>query len=232
MKKIALVSLAAAMSLAASDLTTHAELGYVETKGNTDTKTFTFDGNVKKDIQKHSLKLSLDAQYGENDGVENKNKYKVIGEYFYAYSKEWSFGYMAGYKDDKFSGFEYQFTTGPVVKWTPIDTKEQKLAFDLGVLYAVDKPDNADSNDYASGAAALEYTYQVLENLKFSENASYRTDLSDTDTYFVFSKTALTSKLSDVFSAGISYKVDYTNIPPFGAEHTDRTLAINLIADF
>jgi len=236
LKKVVLASVVTAMALygAGNDklFVSHVELGYVQTNGNTDTKTFNLDGNIKKDIDKHSLKLSFDGQYAENDGEENKNKYKIIGDYLYNFSDVLGFGYMIGYKDDKFSGFDYQFTTGPFVKWTALKDKVQTLAFDLGILYAKDKIEAGDTNDYASGALALEYTYQILENLKFSENASYRTDLSDTDNSFIFSKTAITTKLSDIFSAGVSYKIDYAQTPPAGKKHTDSTFAVNLIVDY
>jgi len=52
------------------------------------------------------------------------------------------------------------------------------------------------------------------------------------DTYFAFSKTALSTKFSDIFSAGISYKVDYSNSPATGKEYTDRTFTANLIIDY
>jgi hypothetical protein len=44
-------------------------------------------------------------------------------------------------------------------------------------------------------------------------------------------KTTLTSKLSDIFSAGLSYKVDYVNLPSV-QEYADTTFTANAIIDY
>ena len=71
----------------------------------------------------------------------------------------------------------------------------------------------------------------MLENLKFDQELSYRGSFEESKKYFVFSKTAFTSKLSDMFSAGLSYKVDYVN-EPGDKEKSDTTLTANLIIDY
>ncbi len=41
------------------------------------------------------------------------------------------------------------------------------------------------------------------------------------------------TKISDVFSAGVSYKVDYTNEANLHhKEYSDKTFALNLILDY
>ena len=50
--------------------------------------------------------------------------------------------------------------------------------------------------------------------------------------YFSFSKTAIETKISDIFSMGISYKVDYTNLPPSDKEYSDKTFMTSLIIDY
>lgn len=239
MKKALVLPLLATLPLMAADdkkddlFVSHLELGYIQTDGNTNTRTFNAEGNIKKDIEKHSFKLGFDGQYADDDGEKIKNRYKITGDYLYNFNDSLALGYVIGYKYDEFLGFDYQIATGPFVKYTALETKTQKLAFDVAGLYSRDKIKDGDSNDYGSAAAALSYEWQMLENLKFTENANYRVDVSDMDVYYVFSKTAFTSKISDMFSAGISYKVDYTNILPAGiSSHTDKTFSINLILDY
>jgi len=54
-------------------------------------------------------------------------------------------------------------------------------------------------------------------------------EIDGMDNYFVYSKSALSSKISDIFSAGLSYKVDYINMSPFCKTYTDRILITNLM---
>ncbi len=216
----------------ASRIKTHAELGYVNSKGNSDTQSLTIDAKIKKDWDMHALSLAVDAEYASESGTDTKNKRFAELEYNYKLNKELYFEYLIGYKYDAFSGYDYNIYTGPGLKYLAIDEKEQELTFESNILYATDKETNKNSYNYASFRAKAFYSLQVLKNLKFEEALTYRTDVSKIDNYYIFSKTALISKLTDIFSASLSYKVDYVNLPGFNKKHTDRTLSANLIADF
>jgi len=245
MKKIILSTMLASSLMMAAEtadkLVTHTELGYVETQGNTHTKTFSLNAKAKKAWGKHVANAKLDAQYASDNDVETKNKYLVELQYDYDFTDRFSFNYLAGYKDDKFSGFEYQFYTGPGAKYKAIISDKQNLSFEANILYALDRHEEvtttvpvqpAYDDDYTSYRAKGLYDLQVLENLKFNQELSIRGSLEDSDVYYTYSKSALTSKLSDILSAGLSYTVDYTNRPATGKEKTDTTITANLIIDY
>ncbi|MCF6331494.1 MAG: DUF481 domain-containing protein [Sulfurimonas sp.] len=237
MKKIlvsALITSSLVVSINAQDkLTTHAELGYIDTQGNTKTQTFNLDSEIKKNFDKHMFTLTLDAQYATTDKTETKNKYLVEASYDYAYTDRVSFGYLLGFKQDGFSGFDYQLYTGPTLKYQAIKTKAHNLALGLSILYAQDKVENTnDADGYVAYGASLVYAWQINEDLKFGQDLGYRSEFEDAKNYFVSSKTSLVSKISDIFSAGVSYKVDYANILPMDKVHTDRTFTVNLIMDY
>ena len=236
-KKIILSALAVsalAISANAEDkLTTHTELGFIDTQGNTQTQTFNLDSKIKKNVGEHMFTLSATAQYATTDKVETKNKYVIELNYDYSFTETLSFGYLLGFKQDQFSGYDYQLYTGPTVKHQTIKTPSQDLALGLSILYTQDQVENVDDPDsYAAYGASLAYVWDINKELKFTQDLNYRSEFSDTENYFATSKTALMSKISDVFSAGISYKVDYANLLPAGKEHTDRTFMANLIIDY
>jgi putative salt-induced outer membrane protein len=232
---------------------THTELGYLETSGNTETKTFNLDTNIKKQWDLHSLELSLLMQYGIEE-VENKNKLLLELDYDYRLSEKLFFNYLVGYKDDKFSGYDYQFYTGPGFKYKAINTDAHNLSLNGNLLFSIDSIDDTyqlsgvtvsypypagsiNQNDgyttnYLSYRAKAVYTWQMLQNLKFSQKLSYRAELADFDNYFAYSKTAFTSRLSEMFSGGVSLQHDYANEPADGKANTDRTLTFNLIVDY
>ena len=234
-------------------LVTHTELGYIETQGNTETKTFNLEAKAKKGWEKHIFHLLFDGQYAEDKGIESKNKFFTELEYDYEFTDRFAFDYLVGYKEDKFSAFDSQFYTGPGAKYKAIMTKNHNLSLEGNILYSIDeimqertlagevvnypypsgsivsKPSETD--DYAAFRAKAVYGWQMLDNLKFDQELSYRSSFEDTDKYFVFSKSALSSKISDIFSAGISYKVDYVN-EAGEKDNTDTTLTFNLIMDY
>lgn len=222
-------------------LVTHTELGYIQTTGNTKTQTFNLDAEAKKGWGRHIGNIMFDGQYAEDEGTETKNKFLTELTYDYMFTKRLSFNYLAGYKSDKFSGFSHQWYTGPGAKYKLLVSPRQNLIIDGNLLYSSDTYDATTvppppiasyTNDYMAYRFKAVYVLQVLNNLKFDQELSLRGSFKDSSNYFAFSKTALSSKISDIFSAGISYKVDYSNIPALGKDTTDTTFTANLIMDY
>ena len=216
-----------------NELNTHAEFGYVSTTGNTDTTAYGLDLKMDKKWDKHVVLFTFDGQYADDSGVETKNKYLTELAYDYEITDRFAFNYLAGYKQDKFSGYKYQAYTGPGAKYKLIKEEKQNLSLEGNILYSQDELENPiKTRNYSSFRAKGVYDWQILDNLKFTQDLSYRTDLEDTQNYFVYSKTAFISKISDIFSFGINYKVDYVNAPPAATLHSDKTLSASLIIDY
>ncbi len=263
-KKIVLSTLLASTLVVAAEpdlkkdnlLVTHTELGYIQTDGNTKTKTFNLEAKAKKGWGRHVFELLFDGQYASDKDVETKNKYIVELVYDYEFTDRFSLNYLNGYKSDKFSSFNYQAYSGPGAKYKLIVSKAHNLSIDGNLLYSVDDIGDVDydsngdiieypnanntpvsttnegeNDSYASYRVKGVYAWQILENLKFDQELSYRSSFKDSNKYFAFSKTAFSSKISDIFSAGISYKVDYVN-ESGDKEKSDTTLTANLIIDY
>jgi putative salt-induced outer membrane protein len=245
-----------ALKVTKNEFVTHTELGYISTGGNTKTQTFNLDSKIKKNWDRHYLGLLLDAQYATDNDVESKNKFFTELSYDYALTPRFAFNYLAGYKRDKFSAYDYQFYTGPGAKYKAIKNEKHNLSLEGSVLYSLDqrmdetytsagvkvnypktsgidptKTKTYGSHEYASLRAKAIYTWQMLENLKFDQEASYRVDAENVQNYFIYSKTGFSSKISDMFSAGISYKVDYVNHAG-DKKRTDTTFTVGIIIDY
>jgi putative salt-induced outer membrane protein len=260
MKKLLLISLTAASLLMATEdpnaFVSHSELGFNHTAGNTDTTTLTLDAKAEKKWSRHSLNAFIDGQYAENNNVESKNKFVTELNYEYVLTHRLSFTYLAGYRDDKFSSFDYQIYTGPGAKYLVFKDDVHNLTVDGSLLYAKDSiarvnfdidgnpimyPNPGNIPTYSTEPSYIEqyaayrlkalYERQLLDNLKFGQELSYRSSFKDQGNFFIYSKSALTSRLSALFSAGLSYKIDYVN-KPGDAERTDTTLTANLIMDY
>jgi putative salt-induced outer membrane protein len=245
-----------------SELVTHTEIGYINTSGNTKTETFTMDMKIKKEFDKHIFAALFQAKYSKENRVESGNNFLGELGYDYKFSKLFSLNYLLGYKRDKFSSFEYQLYTGPGFKYLAINnSKVHNLNFTLSYLYSVDqkvdlyndlsqepiehpfvdadgndiiktKYKNGEKSDYDSARISLEYRLKISKDLRFNQDATYRQDLSDSDKYFAYSKTTISSKIAENLSAGLSYKLDYTNLVDEGIERTDKILTANLIIDY
>ena len=238
-------------------LITHTELGYIETSGNTNTQTFNLDANAKKEWGNHAGKIIFDGQYATQNQIETKNKFLTELTYDYSFSKHFAFNYLVGFKKDRFSGFDYQFYTGPGAKYKALKTANHELYFDGNLLYALDRYEQANfdasgtliaypnpnniatvtsnpayNDQYASYRVKGVYNWQIFSNLKFDQELTFRGSFETSENYFAYSKSALTTKFSDILSGGVSYKLDYINLPAQGKEPTDTTFTANLIIDY
>ena len=268
MKKTALLSLALSTLLMGADevkeissFVTHTELSYVRTQGNTDTTAFSVDFTGTQKINDIAIKLDLDALYGDEKSIENKNKFLGEINLDYHISDHFTINYLYGYKNDKFSGFDSQQYTGPGVKLIAVASNVHNLDFQANALYSQDDemnsyytdetkseqikypypnglegayldPESGDVRSYTGYIGKFSYNWQITKSFKFLQEANYRGDFENSDNYFAFSKTAVESKIASILSLGISYKADYTNQPPAGNVYTDTTFMTSLIIDY
>jgi len=251
MKKLvsALIALGLVTALSAAEdaiVKTHAELSYANTGGNTESQDIA--GNLKLNIPFYSNEVRFvgNVLYSNNEDLDTnitsttKNRWDSELNYDYNFNDTWAFNYIAGAKGDKFSSFVYQAYTGPGGIWTTFKNDAHDLKFQGNILWAWDEnrePYKEDSNDtlhsYAAYQVSMDYTFQITESTKFIQYLMFRSEFEDTTNCFAKSKTAVEAKMSDIFSLGVSYTLDYTNNKADDVRsYTDSVFLASLIADF
>ena len=231
MKRVVAALLVATRAIA-TPWHTHTELSYIQTSGNTDTSSFGLDFHAQKSWLPHEIAFDFDSHYATSNGKETKNVWFLETHYYYHFSKILELEYLVGYKRDKFSGFEYQFYTGPGLGWQAIQTPDQSLSLNLLILYSIDSYTTGQKDIYPSGRAGLEYTYRITPTLTFFEEANWRSDLSHPSNWFLYSKSSFYSTIDGKLKLGVSYKIDYKNRPPEDKKKMDRTFMVSLVVDW
>ncbi|MCJ7764563.1 MAG: DUF481 domain-containing protein [Thiovulaceae bacterium] len=249
MKRVVYLLFAAGLftGLSAADenvLKTHAELGYTNTAGNTESQDLA--GNLKMDYTLFSNGLrfvgnvlySANKNFDTNETAATKSRWDAELNYDYNFNKRWAFNYLAGGKGDKFSTYVYQAYTGPGAIWKAVKSDWNDLKLQANLLWSWDKYrdetlTDKNPNQYASWQVSLDYTYKISETSRFIQYLMYRSEFADTANYFAKSKTAVESKINGYLSLGVSYTVDYTNDKADNIRsYSDRVLLAALIADF
>ncbi|MBD3799692.1 MAG: DUF481 domain-containing protein [Epsilonproteobacteria bacterium] len=215
-----------------TQIITRSEFSYINTKGNTNTTSLAFEGSAKKQWEKHVFRLHADMYKSTDSGKVSKDKWSSEFNYDYQICPRASINYLIGYKEDRFGGFDYQLYTGPGMGVKAIDSTDHKLDFQVNILYEQDKPDNLPTESYFSSKFGAIYHWQIQENLKFIQEATYRINLEEMRHNFFYSKSAIETKINSSLSIGISYKIDYANTPPPLSVHTDKTFLASLIIDY
>lgn len=232
------------------NFTAHAELSYANTAGNTESQDVAGNLKFKYPFYQNAIRFEGNILYSDNDTfdengsytdtVTTKNRWDAEANYDYNFNETIAFNYIAGAKGDEFSTYVYQAYTGPGAIWTAYKSDSQSLKFQGNIMWAWDEhrePYEVGSNDtlhsYAAYQVSMDYIFQFTANSKFIQYLMYRSEFEDSSNYFGKSKTALESKMSDIFSLGVSYTVDYTNNKADDVRsYTDNVFLASLIADF
>ncbi|MBD3810196.1 MAG: DUF481 domain-containing protein [Sulfuricurvum sp.] len=229
---LCIVTIGSFLGAEETPIITHSEFSYINTKGNTNTTSLAFEGSAKKQWDEHVFRLHADMYKSTDSGKTSKDKWSSEFNYDYQIYPRASINYLIGYKEDRFSGFDYQLYTGPGMGVKAIDSTSHKLDLQANILYGQDKPEKLPSDSYFSSKLGVIYHWQIQENLKFIQEATYRINLEQTERYFFYGKTAIETKINSSLSMGISYKIDYVNTPPPPSLRTDRTFLASLIIDY
>lgn len=212
-----------------------AELSYVNASGNTESQTFAGKFSLKKEGPVNRYFATASYLFAENDANETANKLAVDGRYERVLARRLFGLFEAGYRRNKFSGYEWRGFGGPGAGYRFVETERQTLDGVLSVLYYHDELASGveSTDDYAVAKATGKYEFRVNDRVKLSEVLDFWTSLANTDKFFVDSVTAAEIKVNGHISVGFSYTVNYQNrLPSPELRHTDKTLLTTVIIDY
>ena len=178
------------------------------------------------------MSLDVEVLQSTSDGHEDKNKWRAVLQYDYDLTERLYLNYIVAYGEDRFSGYDYKFNTGPGLGYKVLEGDIHTLTTQANILYSKDKLEDNSINEYAAWFVGFEYDWQIMDNLKFLQRAWFKSEVDDFENNFAYSKTAFESKINSMFSMGISYKIDYYNKVEPDKEHKDRTFLVSLIIDY
>lgn len=174
-------------------------------------------------------KLTGLVDYQEAGGVTTREQFLAAYEANYNISERlFAYG-LAQYERDTFQGFSARYSGSGGFGYRVIDTGSMQLAVKAGPAYRQTEFVGGGSDSSIAGLAALDFDWQIAENLKLTEDASAFIQ-SGNSTYV--SATGLTAGLGGGLSASLSYTVEHDTNPPLGAVQTDTLSRVTIIYDF
>jgi putative salt-induced outer membrane protein len=205
------------------------EAGIGITTGNSDQ----INGLVGLKLNKEGLKarhnLSAVLDYQQTDGLLSRERYTVnyglnylLGEGLYVSS-------ILGWERDRFAGFARRFTESIGIGYRAINRPGMTLDIDGGPALRQTLFTTGISDNEFGARASLTYRWTVRDGMTFSEDASIVS--SDGNTTLI-STSALTSKLTDVISARLSFNVQSETDPQFGRKPTDTATRASIAYRF
>jgi putative salt-induced outer membrane protein len=219
------------------------QLGFVESQGNTDSKSANaaidmarYDGDWK-----HTLHLG--GLYGESAGITSAERWDALWQSNYDFTKDFfGFGGLR-YAHDEFSGFAYQASITAGVGYKLLNTDATKLSVQLGAGYREARPEELtkdaagavvartleDKTGNAIATAGLDYSQALTATTTLSDKLLVEAGSSDT---LINDTLALTVKISTKLALSLGYSLQDNTKPPAGLKKIDTTETLNLVYGF
>lgn len=240
LKILPAVALFALVAPAQAQWTGKAELGYLQSSGNTDAASANTKLDLTHDSDKWKHNVALAALYSENAEFATAERYEARYQADYKITDRLSwFGAVRG-EQDRFSGFAYQATVSTGASYQFIDNDRTKLDGSLGAGVKRFRPETliksdagevldripGEVEDEVVGTLGSNFEHALTENTKITnkllaefgaENTAVSNDLA--------LQVSMTQSLALAVGLGIRYNSD----PPPLSESTDTLTTVNLV---
>ena len=205
------------------------------TTGNTETTDFGMAIDIARQTQIWKASLEAQADFGETDGEETKNRAFLAGQIDRQMNdRMYGFGRLS-YEVDQFSGFDsrlflggglgYEVLNGGRSVWTveggpglKVDERKSRVEDDVVIP--------AETVESVSLFAASNYSFQFNENVVFTNDTDMLYAQESTQLVMI---SALTAKLTDALSVRVSFDVRHDTDPPVGYTSTDTATRLSLV---
>jgi putative salt-induced outer membrane protein YdiY len=219
---------------AAASWSGNAELGFIQTSGNSDTQSFNGKFNLVRELDPTVTSFKLEALTSEEEGTSSKERY--LSELKYDYSLG-EFSYVTSillYEDDRFNGYQYQSTLAVGYGYRVWHGEQGELDLEVGPGYRRNALEV--SNEYGSkieeetiGRASLNLLIKISDNAEFTETLT----VEGGDSKVVYkSDMGIQSTLIGQLAMKINYQVKHTTNVPEDKKKTDSLVGVTLVYSF
>ena len=217
------------------------EFGYTNLSGNTEERTTVGKFLIKRESEPWKWQTFAEGLASEKEDERTAEKYGMFSRLEYNFTeKNYLFGRVS-YEEDKFSGYEYQYTVTSGLGWNVYDL--ETLAWDVETGLGFRSAESDDVYDIDTGALislgeteeeaiirlSTIFTWEFAENAKFIQLLS--SELGDENT-ISYSRSALEVKIIGELALKVSYIVKYTEEVPIDTEHADTETHVTLSYSF
>lgn len=203
-----------------------AELGYVQTSGNSDTKNLNakLDGSMAYNAWEHAL--HLETLNSSSNDVRSAEKYLAKGQSdYFINERTYALG-VATWEKDKFDGFDHQASVALGLGYKVIQDADMQLNVELAPGYRYSKFESGNTEEDAIIRLAETFSWKLTENSTLDQ--TFSTEAGDSNTVTRFGA-ALTSQVAGDLSMKVGYYLKHNSDVAAGKDKTDRETSVTLV---
>lgn len=199
------------------------------TSGNTETTDFGAGLRLAREMGGWKNSLEFNADYGDIDGVESKNRVAAAYQLDRNLSDR-TFTFVRGsYEVDEFSGFDSRAFVGGGIGHKAIVSEKTNWTLEAAPGLRRDELSSGATEDSFAVRAASRFSHAFNDNVSFSNDTTL--NYADVSTQIV-NTAALTAKLSEKLAARASFEVRNESDPLPFREATDTATRLSLVYGF
>ncbi|GAB2780234.1 YdiY family protein [Halomonas shantousis] len=204
-----------------------AELGFTELSGNSDSRTLIARGRLTWLTGRLTHTLRGEVLRIETNDETSTEQYLVGGrERYELQGPHYLFGF-ARWEKDRFSGYEYLFTTIAGYGRQVLDGPTHVLSLETGPGYRHEEGHDGTSQDLGIGYGALDYRWNVSQGAYFEQEMSVEGSSSNVTARAL---STISAKLNSSLALKFSHELRHnTNPPEDDKAHTDRITAMSIL---
>jgi putative salt-induced outer membrane protein len=206
------------------------EAGIGLTSGNSsEFSAFAAIALVKDDFKfRHKINLAADYQRSGTPKVTTKERYSASYGLDYKFNDRLYAWSLLGYERDPFAGYKSRFTEGAGIGYRVTANENSTWDVEVGPTLRQTKFIDGTSKNQLTGRVASIYFMKINNSLSFDAKTAILFGSGNTS---VLSNVGLAAKLSDNFSARLSYDTQFESKPPIGKKQTDSAIRATIVYD-
>lgn len=234
------VAMSAPAAMAEDGWTGEASLSAGMTTGNTETTEAGIAIDVNRAAGDWNFGVQLSGDYGEEDGIENRNRYFAGFDLDHDFNDTmFTFGRLS-YEVDQFTGFDSRTFVGGGVGWHILDDETHNWTVRGGPGLKIDEVKRLITEDEFGAPVII--PARTEESLGAVVNSKYYVAFNDAvsltnKTGVIYSQEStqltnsvgLTAAINGHLSARVSYDVRHDTNPPLDFEPTDTATRFSLV---
>jgi putative salt-induced outer membrane protein YdiY len=200
-------------------ITSRANVGVTQERGNSDTDSLRVDGQFVARTEKSRYTISGEVNTEKEKGDTTVENWLAFGDYNYFMTEKWFLYANTLFEHDKFADLDLRSTIGGGLGYQIFESETLNLSLATGPAWVNEDFKEAEDEDYAAGQWRVHYDQYFFD--KFVQLFHHQLGflkLADTEKYVLKTRQGLRFPIKHGLTATFQYNWDYDNEPSESAE--------------
>lgn len=202
------------------------EVGVSHTTGNTRDTGALLSYELRKEGLRFRHKLSGLVDWQRSNGTVTRNRYIADYELNYKFNDHLYMYGLAAWERNTFAGFRWRMSESFGAGYSVLSGPRMTLDLTAGPAFQQTRNVDGTRENTVSGRASVDFTWQIRDNLNFSERISYYVGNQ------LASTTALTANIYESLAGRLSFDIIREDDPPAGRRAIDTRSRLSLVYSF